>query len=843
MSANRGSCDLTLVDPSTLLASVFAAQYNTRSTCRSRPGNGLQRIVPPAANGTPLGAAPYEAVFLPQDTRGWRAARTSVRATAPRRPTPWRRWSRSRRATSSRWSICRRATSSRSVRRERLSRRSDAARDHRDRASCRARLRRRGRAPDAGATAAEPPRRVGRRRPTGRRRRPDGGASTTAPPPRRRPRSALTVRRRSPSRRAAITPTCRSRTRAGDPVASALTPSTLTPAARTSRWTTTRMGATGSASASIPTAPTPMPADVPGHVRRRRARNRALPLRHRARRLAAHRRRVRPGRRAGVRDELRSARSAERSGRCRSTSTPASAASRTATVKRRPYSTRQPRASASRPCRSTSRPPNLSGRRRREDTVNGGYAWVLTAIGHDLPRQHRSGSADDQGGRAQGPDGAVRSDRSDAPTSRSSTRTDPIAGPNGWCRNRRRSRTGRAIATSSATRASLDPALGPGAPRPAAAGARRPVRTSSRSGRRGRRTTPPRSTRGPADLRVLPRSRRPPSRRAGTSPGKGRSSARATRASSERQRRCKDGGGGFCTDGRAARRHRHAERLHRPMRNVRWAWSATANQRSIRCPGGFTVTGLCVERNLRRPTRRRARRTSARCAATRSPSARDSAADAGAAPRRGRPFQPHAVPDRRRRASAARRARAAPAARRRSRDGRHGRRGGHGRHAAARAARRRRAAAAAPVERRRCRDRRNDCFDPTDGSTAHFQCVGTTGETRCLNPCAQDQDCRPGRVCLPTLHEARRLPAGSTCAHGRPVLHDVAVQHRASCEPGVRPDDMPRRDRMRTGLRSQRRERRAASDGKRCAVETELLRGRPAARRGRAASRSSRRTR
>ena len=31
---------------------------------------------------------------------------------------------------------------------------------------------------------------------------------------------------------------------------------------------------------------------------------------------------------------------------------------------------------------------NLSGD-TGEDTVNGGYAWVLTASGNDLPRQHQ----------------------------------------------------------------------------------------------------------------------------------------------------------------------------------------------------------------------------------------------------------------------------------------------------------------------------------------------------------------------------------------------------------------------------------------------------------------------
>ena len=44
------------------------------------PGNGIQRVVPVCAtDGTPLGAAPYEAVFLPQDTQ---QLDTAVRPTA-----------------------------------------------------------------------------------------------------------------------------------------------------------------------------------------------------------------------------------------------------------------------------------------------------------------------------------------------------------------------------------------------------------------------------------------------------------------------------------------------------------------------------------------------------------------------------------------------------------------------------------------------------------------------------------------------------------------------------------------------------------------------------------------
>ena len=67
MSANRGSCDLSLVDPSTLLAGVFNAEYGDVTV---PSGNGVQRVVPRWPDGTARSAAaPYEAVFLPQDTQ------------------------------------------------------------------------------------------------------------------------------------------------------------------------------------------------------------------------------------------------------------------------------------------------------------------------------------------------------------------------------------------------------------------------------------------------------------------------------------------------------------------------------------------------------------------------------------------------------------------------------------------------------------------------------------------------------------------------------------------------------------------------------------------------------
>jgi len=69
ISANRGSCDLTLVDPSVLAAQVINLQDDPNAVVpppRSAPAN----IRPLRGDGSRLVAAPYEAVFLPQDTKG-----------------------------------------------------------------------------------------------------------------------------------------------------------------------------------------------------------------------------------------------------------------------------------------------------------------------------------------------------------------------------------------------------------------------------------------------------------------------------------------------------------------------------------------------------------------------------------------------------------------------------------------------------------------------------------------------------------------------------------------------------------------------------------------------------
>jgi hypothetical protein len=70
LSANRDSCDLSLVDPSVLVASVISTE-NSNSTNTVKVPEPQQAAItfrPKRADGSPLVAAPFEAVFLPQDT-------------------------------------------------------------------------------------------------------------------------------------------------------------------------------------------------------------------------------------------------------------------------------------------------------------------------------------------------------------------------------------------------------------------------------------------------------------------------------------------------------------------------------------------------------------------------------------------------------------------------------------------------------------------------------------------------------------------------------------------------------------------------------------------------------
>ncbi|HVY37867.1 MAG TPA: hypothetical protein VHM31_08025, partial [Polyangia bacterium] len=67
LTANRGSCDLSLVDPAVLVAPTFYGQQSQLTTVPS-PRTATLTIRPLKSDGTFLTAAPYEAVFLPQDT-------------------------------------------------------------------------------------------------------------------------------------------------------------------------------------------------------------------------------------------------------------------------------------------------------------------------------------------------------------------------------------------------------------------------------------------------------------------------------------------------------------------------------------------------------------------------------------------------------------------------------------------------------------------------------------------------------------------------------------------------------------------------------------------------------
>ena len=68
ISANRASCDLTLVDPSILVAPMFS-QENAGNVSVPSPRVAAQNFRPLKGDGTPLVAVPYEAVFLPQNTK------------------------------------------------------------------------------------------------------------------------------------------------------------------------------------------------------------------------------------------------------------------------------------------------------------------------------------------------------------------------------------------------------------------------------------------------------------------------------------------------------------------------------------------------------------------------------------------------------------------------------------------------------------------------------------------------------------------------------------------------------------------------------------------------------
>ena len=123
VSANRGSCDLTLVDPSALLAPAFDAAYGGIAKPLPAPSTSRQLVVPHGADGVALGVAPFEVNFLPQDTTEsrWRRQPLWLRRregaddrvlASPHRPRPGVRSSPSRPATWSRSSTFPGVTSS-----------------------------------------------------------------------------------------------------------------------------------------------------------------------------------------------------------------------------------------------------------------------------------------------------------------------------------------------------------------------------------------------------------------------------------------------------------------------------------------------------------------------------------------------------------------------------------------------------------------------------------------------------------------------------------------------------------------------------------------------------------
>ena len=69
ISANRASCDLTLVDPSVLVAQTLSSENGNNVDVPSPRAYG-QTFRPIKKDGTTLIAPPYEAVFLPQNTNG-----------------------------------------------------------------------------------------------------------------------------------------------------------------------------------------------------------------------------------------------------------------------------------------------------------------------------------------------------------------------------------------------------------------------------------------------------------------------------------------------------------------------------------------------------------------------------------------------------------------------------------------------------------------------------------------------------------------------------------------------------------------------------------------------------
>ncbi|HXI55616.1 MAG TPA: hypothetical protein VNO55_06130 [Polyangia bacterium] len=86
VTANRGSCDLTLVDPGLLMAPTVAALSVDAGVPALEARSPAQTIMVRTGSGKPLAAAPYEVQFLPQDIHTLLPGAGPVQMCLPDRP-------------------------------------------------------------------------------------------------------------------------------------------------------------------------------------------------------------------------------------------------------------------------------------------------------------------------------------------------------------------------------------------------------------------------------------------------------------------------------------------------------------------------------------------------------------------------------------------------------------------------------------------------------------------------------------------------------------------------------------------------------------------------------------
>ncbi len=423
---------------------------------------------------------------------------------------------------------------------------------------------------------------------------------------------------------------------------------------------------------------------------------------------------------------------------------------------------------------------NLSGD-NGEDTVNGGYAWVLTASGtiylvniNPQPRKIKAvvHSSQMELFSPSNPDEPFVY-KNGVPTAENLV-SEATPFPN-------QPRDRNVISYT----VSLESIAGARAPRPTPAAADdRPVhRTAVDAGDRGRRNGAGQP--GAADLRVLPRSQL--HRRAGMGRHLGRDGRQPAllghpeRLDAEGWRRR------ILHVWRAAGRHRHIARL---QHRCRLSDRTGLRPRTVARSGARRLQG---HRSLHEQEPHGGQQGDVRSvrrqpAPLRDREVRRDRADTGTAPRRGRPFRSHAVRDSTTGFGGAT-----------GTGGTGGAGGGAGMTgtggaagtggmagtggSAATGGSAGAGGAAGSLDA--------DCHDPTDNSTALFQCVRYNGETRCLNPCVQNQDCRHGRVCLTKCTPATQdadCPGSKTCApngqcYARPLF--VPCTKNDDCASGM----------------------------------------------------------